>query len=173
MTSNGAGQTRRPEARALAAIQQLAAADGGLANVLADLTAAVAEEALQNTGFRARLSEALVIDRNKQSVGTPPEDRATSAAPALQGVTGKARPKSGRRAPGPWDPYDVYAEVGEAGLRDRLGRLELEQLRDMIAEHRMNTDGLALRWKKVDRVIGRIVERVVDRAAKGDAFRSA
>jgi hypothetical protein len=29
----------------------------------------------------------------------------------------------------------------------------------------------AMRWKKADRVIGRIVERVIDRAAKGDAFR--
>jgi hypothetical protein len=30
-----------------------------------------------------------------------------------------------------------------------------------------------MKWKKVDRLVGRIVERVVDRAAKGDAFRSA
>jgi hypothetical protein len=67
----------------------------------------------------------------------------------------------------------VYAEVGEVGLRERLSGLQLEQLRDIIAEHGMNTDGLAMRWTKADRVVGRIVDRVVDRAAKGDAFRHA
>jgi hypothetical protein len=74
---------------------------------------------------------------------------------------------------GPWDPFNVYAEVGEAALRERLSRLELEQLRDMIAEHGLNNDGLAMRWIKADRVVGRIVDRVVDKAAKGDAFRRA
>jgi hypothetical protein len=157
----------------VAAIQQLAAAHGELADVLANLTAVIAEEALQNVGFGARLSAVLLVDRTRQEAVAADEARAAPVAPVLSGVPAKARPKKGRRAPGPWDPYTLYAEVGESGLRDRLSRLELEQLRDIIAEHGMNTDGLAMRWTRVDRVVGRIVERVVDRASKGDAFRSA
>jgi hypothetical protein len=66
----------------------------------------------------------------------------------------------------------VYAEQGEATLRERLTELDLEQLRDIIAEHGMDTDRLAMKWRDRSRVVDRIVERVVDRAAKGDAFRS-
>ncbi|KAA0099062.1 hypothetical protein CIW49_13485 [Mycolicibacterium sp. P1-18] len=79
--------------------------------------------------------------------------------------------RKGRRAPGPWDPFDVYADVGEAGLRDKLSALGIEQLRDIVAEHGFNNDGLAMRWTKADRVAGRIVDRVVEKATKGYAFR--
>jgi len=65
----------------------------------------------------------------------------------------------------------VYEQEGEGELRRRLADLELEQLRDIIAEHGMDNDRLAMKWKDVNRVIDRIVSRVVDRAAKGDAFR--
>jgi len=37
----------------------------------------------------------------------------------------------------------------------------------------MDTDRLAMKWRDPSRVVNRIVERVIDRAAKGDAFRSA
>jgi hypothetical protein len=133
----------------------------------------IAEEALQNAEFRARLNDVLANDVGQPMKVAKRKDLVAAAARASEGAAATANPKRRRRAPGPWDPYDVYAEVGEAGLRDRLSQLELEQLRDIVAEHGMNTDGLAMRWKKADRVVGRIVERVVDRAAKGDAFRSA
>lgn len=170
MTSSG---VQAVQARFSSAIQRLAAADGGLADVLAGLAAVVAEEAVQNAGFRARLSEVLVADRAESLEMVADAAPPPPAVPVAASVAPKATPRRGRRAPGPWDPYGVYADVGEAGLRDRLGELELEQLRDIIAEHGMNNDGLAMRWKKADKVVNRIVERVVDRAAKGDAFRSA
>lgn len=129
-----------------------------LADVLTKLTAVVVEEARRNPAFAARLSDAL-------GSASPPVAVDAAAAPA------KTRPVKGRRAPGPWDPYAVYADVGEAALRDRLRGLDLEQLRDILAEHGMNNDGLAMKWRKADRVIDRIVERVVDRSVKGDAFR--
>lgn len=158
--------------RVAAAIQQLAATHAGLAVVLAGLTTVVADEAARNAGFRVRLSEILVVGRQ----GDEAHLDGIEAAPPTDGPSEepvKAAPKRGRRVPGPWDPYVVYAEVGEAGLKERLGALELEQLRDIVAEHGMNHDGKAMRWKTTDRVIGRIVERVVDRSGKGDAFRSA
>lgn len=80
-------------------------------------------------------------------------------------------PRATRRRVGPWDPFTIYQQEGEEELRRRLTNLELEQLRDIIAEHGMDTDRLAMKWKDRDRVIDRIVNRVIDRAAKGDAFR--
>ena len=171
MTLSKSGEAA-PHVHVAAAIEQLAATDGALSTILAGLAAVIAEEALNNVKFRARLNE--VIDERGQSTGlTPHEEPVAQVARESKGAPTKAKPKRRRRSPGPWDPYDVYAEVGEVGLKDRLSQLELEQLRDIVAEHGMNTDGLAMRWTKADRVIGRIVDRVVDRAAKGDAFRSA
>lgn len=161
MMPNGAG-----------AGEQSAAPRGDLAVVLNNLAAVVAEEASRNVEFRARLSEALVLGLPQKAAaaggGAP-----TPLGRASSGGAAKPQPKRGRREPGPWDPYTVYAEVGESGLRERLNALELEQLRDIVAEHGMNHDGKAMRWKTADRVVGRIVERVVDRTGKGDAFRSA
>lgn len=173
MTSNSAGEAQMSQARVLTAFQQLAVAHRALADVLANLLAVVAEEAVQNAGFGARLNEALVVDRGRKKAAGPTEARTTTVSPAPRAPAAKPRSKRGRRVPGPWDPYDVYAKVGEAGLREQLSRLELEQLRDIIAEHSMNNDGLAMRWTKAERVVGRIVDRVVDRSAKGDAFRRA
>jgi hypothetical protein len=173
VTSNRRERTAAPHVHVAAAIEQLATTDDVLSKVLAGLTAVIAEEALQNAEFRTQLNEVLANDVGRSMGVLPRKGPVAPAARASKGASAKARPKRGRRAPGPWDPYDVYAEVGETGLRDRLSQLELEQLRDIIAEYGMNTDGLAMRWRTADRVVGRIVERVVDRAAKGDAFRSA
>jgi len=70
------------------------------------------------------------------------------------------------------DPFAVFSESGEDGLRGRLGELSLDQLRDIVAEHGMDSDRLAMRWKDPMRVIDRIVERVASRRAKGSAFRA-
>jgi hypothetical protein len=171
VTSTSPSDTPLAGTRLLAALQQLAAAHGKFAEVLAGLMAVVAEEALQNAGFAARLNEALIVNGGHRKTVAPPEARISTIARTSTSVSATGRPKRGRRAPGPWDPFSVYAEVGEAGLRERLSGLELDQLRNIIAEHGFNNDGLAMRWTKADRVVGRIVDRVVDKAAKGDAFR--
>ena len=168
MTAKSVGGA--PQDRVIAAVQQLAVAHGELANALASLTAVVAEEALENASFAVQLHDALVVGRGNGLAADPPTE---PTAPASTVAPAKVRSRRGRRAPGPWDPYKVYSEVGEVGLRERLTELELEQLRDMVAEHGMNADGRAMRWAKTDRVAGRIVERVVNRAVKGDAFRDA
>jgi hypothetical protein len=173
VTSNSASDTQAPQTRLGAAFQQLAAGHGELAGILANLMAVVAEEALQNADFGARLNEALVVDRRPKIAVAPTGARTAVVAPAPRDLGAKPRPRRGRRAPGPWDPYDVYGKVGEAGLREALSGLELEQLRDIIAEHGLDPDRRAIKWVTVDKVIGRIVDRVVDRSAKGDAFRGA
>lgn len=70
------------------------------------------------------------------------------------------------------DPFAVFGDTGEDGLRTRLGELSLDQLRDIVAEHGMDNDRLAMKWKDSARVIDRIVERVASRFAKGSAFRA-
>ncbi|WP_370500603.1 hypothetical protein NWT09_05255 [Mycolicibacterium sp. jd] len=153
------------------AAEQLRASHDDLAKFFINLATVVAEEARRNVNFRSRLTE--VLAGVSQSEFPAVDGVAATADRPLSGGTSKPPPKRGRRSPGPWDPYTVYAEVGESGLRERLAALELEQLRDIISEHGMNHDGKAMRWKTADRVVGRIVERVVDRSGKGDAFRSA
>jgi hypothetical protein len=66
----------------------------------------------------------------------------------------------------------VFADSGESGLRDRLTALNLEQLRDIVAEHGMDHDRLAMKWKDSERVMERVIDRVTSRASKGSAFRS-
>lgn len=140
--------------RAAQALLRLAEQRPALVGPLARTIAVLAEEATRSSRFATALTRALIPDAD---VDLP------SPAPR----------RSGRRAPGPLDPFAVYAEHGEPGLRQRLQALELEQLRDVVAEHGMDHDRLAMKWKDSARVADRIVERVIARAAKGSAFRTS
>lgn len=139
--------------RVLGALNGLANSRVDVADALADFLTVVADEASRNRRFANRLAEALIRESTEPSKITAP------------------RTRRARREPGPWDPYTVHAELGEDGLRQRLSELDLEQLRNIIAEHGMDTDRLAMKWRDPDRVVARIVDRVVERATKGDAFR--
>ncbi|MGW3314365.1 hypothetical protein [Streptomyces fungicidicus] len=132
---------------------KLSASDPELAATLARILGVVASEAARTPRFARALGKALI----------PPEPR-TASRPA-------ERPRRSRRAPGVIEPFAVFAESGETGLRSRLGELDLEQLRDIVSEHGMDHDRLAMKWKDPQRVIDRIVERVESRTAKGAAFR--
>lgn len=83
-----------------------------------------------------------------------------------------ARP-SRRRPPGPLDPFQLHEEGGAATLRRALGKLEIEQLKDIVAEHGMDRQELAMKWKTPERLVDLIVETVSARAKKGDAFRQS
>jgi hypothetical protein len=65
---------------------------------------------------------------------------------------------------------DAFQE-GEDHLHGALAGLSIDQLKDIIAEHGMDTDKLAMKWKGRDRIIALIVTTVKSRMAKGDAFR--
>lgn len=68
------------------------------------------------------------------------------------------------------DPVAVVKD-GEDALRSQLASLDLERLRDIVAEHGMDQGRLVMRWKTQARVIDKIVEISIGRARKGDAFR--
>lgn len=89
-----------------------------------------------------------------------------------RGRSDVARPHRSRRRPrGVLDPFEVMAD-GEAVLRSRLRALDVERLKDIVAEHGMDSAKLALKWKKPERLVDLIVATVQNRLAKGSAFRS-
>lgn len=136
------------------ALAKLSLSNPELTGTLSRLLGVVAVEAARTARFARALEKAL----------TPPEPHATSR-PADRSRRGS------RRAPGVIDPFAVFTEAGEEGLRSRLSELSLEQLRDIVSEHGMDHDRLAMKWKDPQRVIDRIAERVESRTAKGAAFR--
>lgn len=138
------------------ALLKLGTTHPDVARALARLVEAVATEATRTTRFARALDRAL----------SPP-------SPAAHDRTADRRQRAGRRARGLFDPFAVFAESGEEALRARLAALDLEQLRDIVAEHGMDHDRLAMKWKDPQRVLDRIVERVEARSSKGSAFRTS
>ena len=90
----------------------------------------------------------------------------TQSSPPPQRRTSKSR-----RAPGVLDPYVVLTETGPAGLDAALKSLDVDQLKDIIAEHGMDPAKLAMKWRKSDRLVEHIMSFVASRDRKGDAFR--
>lgn len=76
-----------------------------------------------------------------------------------------------RRKPGAFDPMIVYRE-GSNKLRLRLAELNIEELKDIVAEQGMDRSKLAMKWKTKERLVDLIVTTVESRVRKGDAFRT-
>ncbi len=146
MTDDNSTRAAQDAADALVA---LGSSRPELARTLSGLIAAVAQEAVRTPRFANALQASLA----SSSTETP-----------------KAK-RTGRRPPGIIDPFAVYSQEDEQGLRLRLADLNLEQLRDIVAEHGMDHDRLAMKWKDHQRIIDRIVDKVVSRTSKGSAFR--
>lgn len=121
-----------------------------LAGALARALGVVTREAGRNPRFARSLAQAVAGGEDSRS--SPPR-------------------RTGRRAPGVIDPFAVYSDGGEETLRARLSELSLDQLRDIVAEHAMDHDRLAMKWKAPNRVIERILDKVKSRSTKGSAFR--
>lgn len=128
-----------------------------LRRTLSALVQEIVDEADRNEDFRSRIERALTLDR-------PPS--AKTILPA-----GETKRKGGRRAPAVLDPIEL-ARQGESTLRARLADVDLEQLRDIVAEYGMDPGKLVMKWKDENRIINRIVEISLGRATKGDAFRT-
>ena len=99
-------------------------------------------------------------------------------AEKLDALLGETRPvgkiagkRTGRRKPAILDPFAIMQEHGELSLREALRKLDLEQLRDIVAEYGMDPARLAMKWKAADRVIDLVVSTAALRLSKGDAFR--
>lgn len=119
---------------------------------LNELVRVVVDEAERNPDFARRIEEALGLQEKPKK---PTLSRA-----------------SHRRAPAALDPVEL-ARQGEAALRARLAELNLEQLKDVVADYGMDPGKLVMKWKTADRIIDRIVEVSIGRARKGEGFLSS
>ncbi|CAI9398405.1 hypothetical protein ANOBCDAF_00029 [Pleomorphomonas sp. T1.2MG-36] len=127
--------------------------------VLNTLFKEIVQETDTNPAFRARVEAALGLDDKKK-----PEAKAHDAS--------SPHPKrpSNRRPPAVLDPVHL-ARQGEDLLRSELAKLDIEQLRDVVADYGMDTGKLVLKWRDSERIIERIIEVARGRAQKGSAFR--
>lgn len=123
----------------------------------------IVAEVDRNAGLAERIRDALGPAVKSSSARARPSGRSGGAA---------TKPRT-RRAPGPFDPFLVGRSEGIAALRSKLSTLTVDQLKDIVAEHAMDPSRLALRWKVPQRLIDLIVETVVGRSSKGDAFRES
>jgi hypothetical protein len=130
---------------------------------LAEFLRVVADEAERNPAFEAALRQAL------HGAAEPPRPQpAPGASTPAGGAPGK--PSRAPRPAAALDPVQL-ARQGEAPLRSELGRLSLEQLRAILAEHGMDTGKKLARVRTVAKIVDHIVELALARAHKGDAFR--
>lgn len=127
----------------------------GLKKRLEALVQTVLDEAARNAEFRHSLERAL---------GENPSERGRINESAHSR-------KGGRRTRAAFDPVEVVRN-GEAALRERLDVLDIEQLRDVVAQFGMDPGKLVMKWKDRTRVIDRITEVALGRSTKGDAFRA-
>jgi hypothetical protein len=128
---------------------------------LAALLREVIAEADTNPAFRDRLARALASDVKPTKA---------AKASSRESATPQHKRPSNRRTPAVIDPVQL-ARDGEPALRDALAGLDIEQLRDVVADYGMDPGKLVMKWRDAERVIDRIVEVARGRAQKGSAFR--
>lgn len=133
-----------------------------LRTTLSRLMRVVIEEAERNPEFEAALTDALGT--------TSPARKPPKSVAAEPPDSGDAKRGKNRRPPAVLDPVQVVRD-GESALRGALEKLNLDQLRDIVAEYGMDPGRLVMKWTTPERVVDRIVEMSLTRAHKGDAFR--
>jgi hypothetical protein len=124
-----------------------------LRKALSALIRVIIDEAERNPDFARRIEETLALE-----------------APRAPMTAAISRPAN-RRASALLDPVDL-ARQGEEILRSRLAELNLEQLKDVVAEYGMDSGKLVLKWKTPTRMIDHIVDFAIRRVRKGEAFLS-
>ena len=177
----GEARLRMQIGEATAALLRLDDAAPGAAGTLVALVRVVADEAARTPRFAKALSAVLAPESRPAPIGAPassspgPACAPSPVAPAPRNrvvpSAVKTPTRRGKRAPGPFDPFVIFRDGGESGLRDKLETLDVEALKDIIAEHSMDYDRLAMRWRTPSKLRDRIVERVKALTTKGDAFR--
>lgn len=126
----------------------------------------IREEAERNPTFAGQLEDALGLNSKQEELGK----RATASGGSPR--TSPSRPRAINRRPlALLNPRVVLENEGDAALKSELAKLNIEQLKDIVAEHGMDPGKLIMKWKDSNRIADRIVEMTIARAHKGDAFR--
>jgi len=118
------------------------------------LVRVITDEAARNPEFNQKLCEAIGFESQRRD-----EDRAKDSRPRR------------RRAPAAFDPVAMLREHNVQQLRSQLSKLDLEQLKDIVAQYGMDTEKLVMKWRTPKRIVDRIVDISTKRVQKGDAFR--
>lgn len=156
---------RRVEYQAVGgALAQLDAKNPQAAQLISGITRVIIEEADRSSKFAAALTGVLDALRAEQ----PSSISATAVTPRKRTAAPKKRVA---RQPGVLDPFVVYRQTGGAGLADRLSALNIDQLRDIIAEQELDTRKETGRKRKPEVLVAWLVERVEASENKGSVFR--
>lgn len=68
------------------------------------------------------------------------------------------------------DIYEVYKNSGAEGLRDKLGILQLDELKEIIKKHRLDPKKYFYKWKTTEKFINFIIDKVQYKIDKGKTF---
>ncbi|MBT9141120.1 MAG: hypothetical protein DDT30_01707 [Dehalococcoidia bacterium] len=70
-----------------------------------------------------------------------------------------------------FDIFQIFAEGGELALRQKLELLDLRTLKRIVGQHGFDPSKLAEKWRKKERLLNLIIERVSARSDKGRVFK--
>ncbi|SOC11265.1 hypothetical protein SAMN05880501_106114 [Ureibacillus xyleni] len=76
-----------------------------------------------------------------------------------------------KRKPALFHPIIILDEKGEEALLHSLNKLDIDQLKDIVAEYGMDPAKKVMRWKKKEKFVAHIIEVSHNRLKKGNAFR--
>lgn len=69
-----------------------------------------------------------------------------------------------------FDIFQIFAEGGEPALRQKLKTVELKTLKGIVRQQGFDPSKLAEKWRKKERLLNLIIERVSARSDKGRVF---
>jgi hypothetical protein len=116
----------------------------------------IADEITNNDEFANRLG--LIFEENLVKVKSSKMESANTKSK-----------KGNRREPAKINPF-ILLEQGVEGLKTALEALNIEELKDVIAENGMDTAKLAMKWKDRNRLINHIIDTTQRRSSRGEAF---
>jgi len=79
--------------------------------------------------------------------------------------------RKNKRTPAVLDPISL-AEKDINELRIKLEELDIEKLKDIVSEFRLDPSRLVMKWKDKERIVEHIIKASLNRAEKGDVFRT-
>lgn len=68
------------------------------------------------------------------------------------------------------NPFEVISKEGEVGLRDRIDRMTVKDIRGLIQEHRLDSSGLSNKWSDKKRLADLAFKGLRNRYMHGQVF---
>lgn len=67
--------------------------------------------------------------------------------------------------------YQIFSNGGEKTLREKLDPFDITVLRQIISQNSLDSSRLSRKWRKKEKLINLIVEKVAARSEKGNALK--